>query len=101
MGGVSKKDIFLVDQLNRRSILTLMLSLTHSYIFTEWFFQSRIIKIEPFKAAKLHAITPYFLYPLCLVGCLYTFFSKSKALNKELDRKYTPLYLEATSKLLD
>ena len=41
------------------------------------------------------------MYPVALVGCLTLFYTKNSALQSDLDKKYTPIWVEISAKALD
>ena len=76
---------------------TFGLSMIHSYAMTHFLFQARIVspaRVGP----KISTLLSYGLYPLALTATVIVYLSHSDKLMKELDKKYTPIWLEISAK---
>ena len=96
-GGASKADSDLINQLNKRSLVTFGCVLAHCYMLTEFLYQTKLITPQ-LLGPRIYGGFAYMLYPFGLAGTVWLYLRKNGALNRELDRKYTPIWIEISSK---
>jgi hypothetical protein len=48
---------------------------------------------------KVYTYLPWVIYPTSLIGSCYFMFKENSRMMNQLDRKYTPLWLEISKKI--
>lgn len=96
-GGASSKDISELNKFYKRSLVTMFAVVGHCYMTVNWLYDARFITHKG--TPRLFTNLPYVIYPFVLVCAIGYMFKENSRLMNQLDRKYTPLWLEISKKI--
>jgi len=95
-GGATARDIEQINKFYKRALMTMGLLMAHSYLAVTFLYESRFITE---RNKKLFQYFPFCLYPGVLVVACIVMYRQNRALMRNMDGKYTPLWLEISKKL--
>lgn len=96
-GGASSKDIDEVNKFYKRAFVSMFLLMAHSYITINFLYDARFVTAK--SSPRLYSGMPYVVYPVVLIGSILYMFNENSRMMGQLDRKYTPLWLEISKKI--
>ena len=92
-------DVDRLNTLNKRSLVTLVVSIFHSHAIIEFLYHTRIMKHDGILGPQFYKSFPYFIYPLCMIGTISYYWKVNRSVTSELDEKYTPIWIEISKEL--
>ena len=96
-GGASGKDIDELNKFYKRSLVTMFIVMAHSYIAVNFLYDARFVTQR--RLPRVYGSLPWAVYPLAALGSIVYMFTENTRIMGQLDRKYTPLWLEISNKI--
>ena len=96
-GGASGRDIDELNKFYKRSLVTMFMAMAHTFVVINFLYDARFV--TPKSSPQVFVKLPWVAYPVVLAGCIAYIYRENSRMMGNLDRKYTPMWLEISKKI--
>ena len=96
-GGASGRDIDELNKFYKRSLVTMFMAMAHTFVVINFVYDARFV--TPKGAPQVYVKLPWVAYPVVLASCIAYIYRENSRMMGNLDRKYTPMWLEISKKI--